>query len=160
MYVLRLMRQFAFGNPISRVVATRSNSPTHEVIAVARQVAVRSIINSFGKLSFEHQAVALDQLKAHHEQSRSEKIAELKQHLAKLGHQARKVGRPQAITKVGSSPLKQANGLSKRRGKRSVVKRKYRDAKTGNTWSGRGRMASWLKAKQKAGEKIEKYLVA
>jgi DNA-binding protein H-NS len=121
---------------------------------------VRSIINSFGKLSFEHQAVALDQLKAHHAQSRSEKIAELKQHLAELGQKARTVGRPQAKTKVGSSALKRANGLSKRRGKRSVVKPKYRDAKTGDTWSGRGRMASWLKTKQKAGEKIEKYLVA
>ena len=30
---------------------------------------------------------------------------------------------------------------------------------TGETWSGRGRMASWLVAKQKAGEKITKYLV-
>ena len=127
---------------------------------MARQVAVRSIVNSFGKLSFEHQAVALDQLKAHHERSRSEKIAELKQHLAELGNQPRKVGRPLAIAKVGSASLKKANGLSKRRGTRSDVKPKYRDAKTGDTWSGRGRMASWLKAKQKAGEKIKKYLVA
>ena len=36
---------------------------------------------------------------------------------------------------------------------------KYRDGKTGDTWSGRGRMASWLKSKQEAGEKIEKYLL-
>ena len=28
---------------------------------------------------------------------------------------------------------------------------------TGNTWSGRGRMARWLKDKQDAGEDIEKY---
>jgi DNA-binding protein H-NS len=39
------------------------------------------------------------------------------------------------------------------------VKAKYRDQKTNETWSGRGRMASWLKSKQDAGEKIEKYLV-
>jgi len=36
---------------------------------------------------------------------------------------------------------------------------KYRDSQTGDTWSGRGRMASWLKRKQDAGEDIEKYRV-
>ena len=39
------------------------------------------------------------------------------------------------------------------------VKPKYRDPVTGETWSGRGRMASWLKRKQDAGEDIDKYLV-
>jgi len=42
---------------------------------------------------------------------------------------------------------------------RAEVKVKYRDPVTNETWSGRGRMASWLKAKQEAGEDIEKYLV-
>ena len=37
------------------------------------------------------------------------------------------------------------------------VKPKYRDPQTGDTWSGRGRMANWLKRKQDAGEDIEKY---
>jgi hypothetical protein len=37
------------------------------------------------------------------------------------------------------------------------VKAKYRNAATGDTWSGRGRMATWLKRKQDAGEDIEKY---
>ena len=32
------------------------------------------------------------------------------------------------------------------------------DPKSGGTWSGRGRMASWLAEKVKAGEKVEKYL--
>jgi hypothetical protein len=36
------------------------------------------------------------------------------------------------------------------------VKVKYRDPITGDTWTGRGRMASWLKRKQDAGEDIEK----
>ncbi len=44
-------------------------------------------------------------------------------------------------------------------GSASQVKAKYRDQSTGETWSGRGRMASWLKRKQDAGEDIEKYLV-
>ena len=39
------------------------------------------------------------------------------------------------------------------------VRAKYRDPVTGETWSGRGRMASWLKRKQDAREDIEKYLV-
>jgi hypothetical protein len=42
---------------------------------------------------------------------------------------------------------------------RSEVKPKYRDPVTGDTWSGRGRMATWLKRKQDGGEDIEKYLV-
>jgi len=39
------------------------------------------------------------------------------------------------------------------------AKAKYRDPVTGDTWSGRGRMATWLKLKQDAGEDIEKYRV-
>jgi DNA-binding protein H-NS len=42
---------------------------------------------------------------------------------------------------------------------RAEVKAKYRDPKTGETWSGRGRMATWLKRKQDAGEDIDAYLV-
>ena len=42
---------------------------------------------------------------------------------------------------------------------RAEVKAKYRDSKTGETWSGRGLMAGWLKKKQDAGEDIDKYLV-
>ena len=41
----------------------------------------------------------------------------------------------------------------------SRVEPKYRDPATGETWSGRGRMATWLKRKQDAGEDIEKYRV-
>jgi hypothetical protein len=44
-------------------------------------------------------------------------------------------------------------------GKISEVKAKYRDPATGETWSGRGRMATWLKRKLDAGEDIEKYRV-
>ena len=39
------------------------------------------------------------------------------------------------------------------------VKAKYRDPRTNETWSGRGRMATWLKRKQDAGEDIDRYLV-
>ena len=36
---------------------------------------------------------------------------------------------------------------------------KYRDPATGETWSGRGRMPRWLKAKQDAGENLDTYRV-
>jgi hypothetical protein len=36
---------------------------------------------------------------------------------------------------------------------------KYRDRATGDTWTGRGRMARWLKVKHDAGEDVEKYRV-
>jgi H-NS histone family len=44
-------------------------------------------------------------------------------------------------------------------GPASQVRPKYRDPVTGDTWSGRGRMASWLKRKVDAGEDLEKYLI-
>jgi DNA-binding protein H-NS len=43
--------------------------------------------------------------------------------------------------------------------KRAFVQPKYRDPTTNETWSGRGRMANWLKRKQETGEDISKYLV-
>jgi H-NS histone family len=42
---------------------------------------------------------------------------------------------------------------------RADVPPKYRDPTTNETWSGRGRMANWLKRKQETGENIDKYLV-
>jgi DNA-binding protein H-NS len=35
----------------------------------------------------------------------------------------------------------------------------YRNPKTGETWSGRGRMASWLAAAEKAGRKRSEFLI-
>jgi DNA-binding protein H-NS len=51
------------------------------------------------------------------------------------------------------------NGAASSAGPTSEVRAKYRDPKTGETWSGRGRMATWLKRKQDAGEDIDDYLV-
>ena len=51
------------------------------------------------------------------------------------------------------------NGNDERGGRIQEVKAKYRDPTTNETWSGRGRMANWLKRKQEAGEDIHKYLV-
>ena len=93
-----------------------------------------------------------------HEHSRSAKKAELETQLAALGYDApKKRGRPRASTNGRANG--KANGAPAKKALRSKVKAKYRDPKTRETWSGRGRMASWLKSKEDAGEKIEKYLV-
>jgi DNA-binding protein H-NS len=120
---------------------------------------VRSVVKSFAKLSFDQQKDALAQLHDQHEQSLAAKRSELEQQLAELGHRApKKLGRPKSPKKVNGAARK-ANGTARKNGKMSAVKAKYRDSKTGDTWSGRGRMAGWLKSKQEAGEKIEKYLL-
>ena len=60
---------------------------------------------------------------------------------------------------VGSAKASHTNGNDERGGRVQEVKAKYRDPTTNETWSGRGRMANWLKRKEEAGEEIEKYLV-
>jgi len=118
---------------------------------VARTLAVRTVVAWFGELSLEQQSDALAQLQDQHQQSRAAKRTELERQLAALGYAPGKArGRRRANANSGG------NG---RKGRTSKVKAKYRDPKTNETWSGRGRMASWLKSKQDAGEKIEKYLI-
>jgi len=58
----------------------------------------------------------------------------------------------------GSSNGHAAPKAAKRGPKKGSAKIKYRDPKSGGTWSGRGRMARWLSEKVKAGENAEKYL--
>ena len=72
------------------IVNNATSRPAHEVREVARQVAVRSVVKSFGMLSFDQQKEALVQLQAAHDQSRAEKRAELEQMLADLGYRAPK----------------------------------------------------------------------
>ena len=118
---------------------------------MARKLAVRTVVAWFGELSFEEQNSALAQFQDQHDQSRSAKRSELQKQLAALGYTpGKKRGRPRANANSGGN---------RRKGRKGKVKAKYRDPKTNESWSGRGRMASWLKSKQDAGEKIEKYLV-
>ena len=113
-----------------------------------------TVVAWFGNLSFDQQKNALDRMQGEHEQSRSAKRAELVTQLASLGYAVpKKRGRPAGKANGGG------NGSAVRKGRTGKVKAKYRDPKTNETWSGRGRMASWLKSKEDAGEKIEKYLV-
>ena len=121
---------------------------------MARQLATRTIVEWFGNLSFDQQRDVLGQMQGEHEQSRSAKRAELETQLAALGYSApKRRGRPPK--KANGSGI----GTTLRKGRKGKVKAKYRDPKTKETWSGRGRMASWLKSKQDTGDNIEKYLV-
>ena len=119
-----------------------------------RQLGIGTVVAWFGKLPYEQQQDALGQIQQQHEQARSSKRTELEAQLAALGYGgAKRRGRPRktvATSGNGYAPAKRRTGK---------VKAKYRDPKTKETWSGRGRMASWLKSKQDAGEKIEKYHV-
>jgi len=111
---------------------------------------MRSVIEWFGNLSFERQREVLGQIQQAHDQSRLAKRGELEKQLMALGYGApKRRDRPKGVS----------NGAPRLNGKKGWVKAKYRDPKTNETWSGRGRMARWLKSKQDAGEKIEKYLV-
>jgi DNA-binding protein H-NS len=125
---------------------------------VARQLAMRTVITWFGDLSYGQQRDALDQIQHEHEQSRSAKRTELETQLAALGYGVpKKRGRPRASANGGANGSAKVAAVKKAR--KGKVKAKYRDPKTKETWSGRGRMASWLKSKQDAGEKIDTYLV-
>ena len=121
---------------------------------MARQLAVRTVVEWFGNLSFDQQKDALGQLQDQHDQARSAKRAELEKQLAALGY-----GSPKRRGRPRLNADGRGNGAALRKGGKSKVKVKYRDPKTNETWSGRGRMASWLKSKEDAGENIEKYLV-
>jgi DNA-binding protein H-NS len=121
---------------------------------VARQLAAHTVVKWFGGLSFDEQQELLGQMQHEHEQSRLAKRAELEKQLAQLGFGApKKRGRPKGASN-GAARHVRKNGS-----RNGSVKAKYRDPKTKDAWSGRGRMANWLKSKQDAGEKIEKYLV-
>ena len=117
---------------------------------MARQLATRTVVQWFANLSLDQQRDALAQMQHEHEQSRSTKRAELEKQLAALGY---------GVPKRRGRPKGKSNGAARVNGKKGSVKAKYRDPKTNETWSGRGRMASWLKSKQEAGEKIDKYLI-
>jgi hypothetical protein len=90
-----------------------------------------------------------------------ELIAITTNNIAYLKRELEELGRARSAN-AGAMPLAQdanANGHDVRDGRTGEVKVKYRDPLTNETWTGRGRMATWLKKKQDAGEDINKYLV-
>src|SRR5262245_22654163 len=106
-----------------------------------------AVVAWFGKLSFDEQKNALGRIQEQHDQARSTKRAELEAQLAALSHGvANRRGRPRKSAMANGDARGPARALA------GKVKAKYRDPKTKETWSGRGRMAGWLKDKQDAGE--------
>jgi DNA-binding protein H-NS len=93
----------------------------------------------FDGLSYERQGTLVKVLSTSHSKLRGDRIAKLRQELA-------------ALEGTGSE---KANGLLMS----ASVKPKYRNPATGEVWSGRGRMARWLAAKVKSGEKAQRYLI-
>lgn len=91
-----------------------------------------------------------------------ELVAILANHVAYLKHE---IEEPDRSEPGGDGLVPPAAGkpngsrAGKVPGRTSDGKAKYRDAKTSETWSGRGRMPNWLKKKQDAGEDIDDYLV-
>jgi DNA-binding protein H-NS len=95
----------------------------------------------FDALSFEKQGSLMQALSSSHSKLRADRIAKLRAELAAL--------------EGNSDGSATANGTIAS----ASVKPKYRNPATGEVWSGRGRMAGWLAAKVKAGEKAQRYLV-
>ena len=108
------------------------------------RLTAKSVSVWFEAMPFDGQVALLDELQKVHSKVRQVQINALKRQLAALEN--------------GSSNGHAEPNVPKRQPKKSNVKVKYRDPKTGGTWSGRGRMATWLAEKVKAGEKADKYL--
>ncbi len=91
-----------------------------------------------------------------------ELVAILENNVAYLKRPAGDPVSQQIASSRGAAPSAQGentNGHGVTGSRAQEVKAKYRDPKTNETWSGRGRMANWLKSKQDAGEDIDDYLV-
>ena len=117
------------------------------------ELSTKAVEQWFSAMGFDDQKNVLDSLIAAHSSVRAEKIRSLREELATLENGS---GVISTRKNNGTSAIK---GTSTTRGDRPKAVVKYRDAKSGETWSGRGRMAGWLAAKVKAGEKADKYLV-
>jgi DNA-binding protein H-NS len=84
--------------------------------------------------------------------------------LKKQAEQVRKTELAQVIGEIkekmaayGITVADLRGGASK--GKRSAVAPKYRNSKTGDTWSGRGKPPRWLVEAEKGGASREKFLI-
>lgn len=108
------------------------------------RLSAKAVGNWFSALTFDEQGNFLGALQDLHGKVRQNKIELLKRELAVLEN---------GSSKGHAAPT------AKRGPKKGVAKIKYRDPKSGETWSGRGRMARWLAAKVHAGDKQDKYLV-
>ena len=108
------------------------------------RLTAKSVGLWFSAKPYDEQAALLGELREINDKVREVRIGSLRRQLAEL----------EGVSSNGHMAPKAA----KRGPTKGNVKVKYRDPKTGDTWSGRGRMARWLAARVKAGEKQDKYL--
>ena len=117
------------------------------------KLSEKRVADWFTAMDFDGQQATLAKLSDLHGSVKEDKIRALRQELAQLeGGGSSISGRKKMGTKGGHSV---GNGRKKTRS----VQAKYRDPKSGEAWSGRGRMARWLAEKVANGEKADKYLV-
>jgi DNA-binding protein H-NS len=112
-------------------------------MATNGRLSDKQVMAWFETLVFERQQSVLAGMTGIRDKVKDARINELKRELAVLEKREANI----------------SNGKAKLNGKGKSPAAKYREPTTGETWSGRGRMANWLAAKQKAGEKITKYLL-
>lgn len=79
-------------------------------------------------------------------EARADAVAKVKALMAEYGLSAADI--------AGKAPVARAAGVAKPTGK---VAAKYRNAATGESWTGRGLQPKWLKAALAAGAKIEDF---
>lgn len=92
------------------------------------------------------QKAELEKQIAHKQSSeRAEAIAQVRSLMAQYGLTLADLG-----SKAASAPRRNGAGTGK-------VAAKFRDAATGQTWSGRGLQPNWLKAELAAGRKISEF---
>jgi DNA-binding protein H-NS len=68
-------------------------------------------------------------------------------------------GRKPKAGKAAAKAAKPAKATAKPAKVRKPVAVKYRNSETGDTWTGRGQPATWIKAMESAGRKREEFLV-
>lgn len=83
-------------------------------------------------------------------------IARVLKLMKKLGVEVADITDRKTVASTGKAPAKPRSVGAARR---QPVAAKYRDASTGNTWSGRGKTPRWLAAREAEGQKREEFKI-
>lgn len=105
---------------------------------------------------FDFQSMSVDQLWSIHEEISSILSARIKAEKHELEKRLAILNRGM---NVGSRPVDSRSSNGKQRRKYPRVLPKYRNPRTSETWSGRGKCPRWLVAAMKSGRKIEEFRI-
>ena len=86
-------------------------------------------------------------------------IARVLKLMKRLGISAADLQKREAGESGGKKTKRAKSAKSTGKGRRKPVAAKYRDAATGNTWSGRGKSPRWLVAREAEGRKREEFRI-